>query len=306
MTEHGYWRNYREENRRAILNDYGIINKVWYLFPQGGGPRGSFTTFAELAPNLRSRDLIYLSGVLLEQAVTPQDIFDVTILGAANRPRQATDGGIPTGGGASWLSPSSPVATTPLLKIREQGWSIINIQFAPVASSACIRLSRAEVATDADGSHATIVGCYFVGGGANGIGIEDVGGCGHVLIEDCRFESLGDTGVKGISTGIAVPLAWMIKNSQFISNLNDIKMSLSQSLIEKNRFYTAGSGSTNKVVSTIAVSGQGNNNHVLLNQFKNINTEIQISNGYSGGTTDTWNNYAEGTAALIVTSPPGA
>src|SRR3990172_13136592 len=112
MTQHGYWRTTQAENRRVILNDYGQINKVWYLFPQGGGPRGSFTTFTSLAPNLKSRDLIYLSGVLLEQATAPQDIFDVTIVGAANRPRQATDGGVPTGGGASWLAPASPVAAT--------------------------------------------------------------------------------------------------------------------------------------------------------------------------------------------------
>jgi hypothetical protein len=306
MTQVGFWRTSQQENRRAILNDYGLINKVWYLFPQGGGPRGSFTTFTDLAPNLRNRDLIYLSGVLLEQATAPLGVFDVTLLGAANRPRQATNAGVATGGGASWLAPASPVATTPLLTLREQGWRIENIQFAPVAASACIRLARAETAAIPDGSHAEIVDCYFVGGGTTGIGIEDVGGCGHVLIDNCRFESIADTAIKGISTGVAVPLAWMIKNCHFISNLNDIKMSLSNSLIEKNRFYAAGSGSTNKVISTIAVSGQGNNNHVILNMFKNTTGEIQISNGYSGGSTDSWSNYCEGTADLIVTSPPGA
>lgn len=306
MSTPGYWRNFQTENRRATLNDYGVINKVWYLFPQGGGPRGSFLTFTDLAPNLRSRDLIYLSGVLREQATAPQDIFDVTIVGAANRPRQATDGGVPTGGGASWLSPTSPVAATPLLTLREQGWVIQNIQFAPVAASACIRLARAETAALMDASHTIITGCYFVGGGATGIGIEDVGGCGFVVIDGCRFQAIADTAVKGISTGIAVPQGWEITDCQFRENLNDIKMSLNHSLIEMNRFYSAGSGSTNKVISTVALSGQGNNNHVILNQFKNIASEIQISNGYSGGSTDTWNNYAEGTAALIVTSPPGA
>jgi len=306
MTQYGYWRTLREENRRAILNDYGVINKVWYLFPQGGGPRDSFTTFTDLAPNLQSRDLIYLSGVLREQATAPQDVFDVTIVGAANRPRQATDAGVPTGGGASWLPPSSgAVAATPLLILREQGWVIENIMFSPHTSSACIRLSRAETAALMDGSHAIIRGCYFVGG-TTGIGIEDVGGCSRVQIDDCRFELLTDTAIKGISTGIAVPLGWEILRSKFIENTNDIKMSVTNGLIEKNRFYTAGSGSTNKVVSTVALSGQGNNNHVILNQFKNIASEIQISNGYSGGSTDTWNNYAEGTAALTVTSPPGA
>ena len=115
-----------------------------------------------------------------------------------------------------------------------------------------------------------------------------------------------DTAIKGISTGIAVPAMWEILGNRFKGCLNDIKMSLNDSLIEGGRHFTAGSGSTNKVISTVAVSAQGDNNHVLLNQFKNIASEIQISNGYSGGSTDTWNNYAEGTAALTVTSPPGA
>ena len=81
MTQTGYWRSLREENRRAILQDYGVINHVWYLFPQGDGPRGSFTTFADLSPNLRSRDIIYLSGVLREQAIAPLGVFDVLFAG---------------------------------------------------------------------------------------------------------------------------------------------------------------------------------------------------------------------------------
>ncbi len=298
----------------AGLRSLSARGNVWYVAPQTGSDGNNdgkswataFASMSALDTVLGNGDVVYLSGVLLQQWTAPQDVFDVTIVGAANRPRQATDGGVATGGGASWLSPASPTATTPLLKLREQGWTIANIQFAPVASSACIRLSRAEVASDMDGSHASIIGCYFVGGGASGIGIEDVGGCSRVLITDCRFEGLGDSAIKGISTGIAVPAMWQILRSTFKGNLNDIKMSCNDTLIEKNRFFTAGSGSTNKVISTIAVSGQGNNNHVILNQFKNIAAEIQISNGFSGGPTDTWNNYAEGTAALIVTSPPGA
>jgi len=303
MSQPGFWRRNWEDNRVVITDSKAVVNRVWYLFPQGGGPRGSFTTFADLAPNLRSRDLIYLSGVLKEQAVTPQDVFDVTILGAANRPRQATDGGVPTGGGASWLAPASPAATTPLLKIREQGWSVINIQFAPVASSACIRLSRAETAADMDGSHASIIGCYFVGGGALGIGIEDVGGCGHVLVEDCEFESLLDSGLKGISTGIAVPLNWTIRNNKFKTNLNDIKMSLSYGQILGNRFCTAGAGAVNKVISTTAVAVQGGNNQVLLNFFNNSEAQIAPASGYTGAATDLWQNYVNDQAALAFGQP---
>jgi hypothetical protein len=294
----------------------GVIGpgKAWYVDANNGSDGNNdgqswgsaFATMTPLDTLLGNYDVVYLAGVLRQQWTAPQDVFDVSIIGVENRPRQATDGGVATGGGASWLAPTSPTATTPLLTLREQGWTIANIQFAPVASSACIRLSRAETATDMDGSHATISGCYFTLGGTGSIGIEDVGGTGHNLIDGCRFENLDDTGIKGISTGIAVPLQWVIQNCMFKGGTNDIKMSLSYSVIEKNNFLTAGSGSTNKVVSTVAVSAQGDHNIIRLNQFVNTSGQIQISNGYSGSATDTWSNYCNGTAALIVTSPPGA
>ena len=83
-------------------------------------------------------------------------------------------------------------------------------------------------------------------------------------------------------------------------------MSLSYGLIRENHFMTAGSGAVNKVVSTVALSGQGNNNHVALNFFHNSAATVQISNGFSGSATDLWSNYALGQAALVITSPPGA
>lgn len=302
MTQVGFWRDAQVNNQRSVLTGFGQINNVWYLFPQGGGPRGSFETFADLAPNLRSRDLIYLSGVLREQATAPQDVFDVMLLGAANRPRQATDGGVPTGGGASWLAPTSPVALTPLLTLREQGWIIDNIQFAPVASSACIRLARAETAALMDASHTIIRNCYFVGGGASGIGIEDVGGCSRVLIEDNRFELLTGTAIKGISTGIAVPLGWIIRRNQFLRNTNAIAMSSSQGLVADNYFNQA-ANDTNQKVNLISVAAQGDLNQVINNIFSDAAANVTIAKGYKPGTTDVWRNYVTDTAAYIVTVP---
>lgn len=302
MTQSGFWRTFQQENRRAILNDYGLINKVWYLFPQGGGPRGSFTTFTDLAPNLRSRDLIYLSGVLLEQATAPLGVFDVTLLGAANRPRQATNGGVATGGGASWLAPASPVALTPLLTLREQGWRIENVQFAPVASSASIRLARAETAAIPDASHAEIVGCYFVGGGASGIGIEDVGGCSRVKIEDCRFELLTGTAILGVSTGIAIPTGWRIVGNRFNANTNAIAMSLTEGLVDHNYIRHAANDTSNKV-NLVSVSAQGSLNQVIRNIFPDAAANVTIAKGYKPGTTDVWRNWVSDTAADIVTVP---
>lgn len=274
----------------------------------GRTPNNPFATVARAFEFVDCYDIIVLDGVIREQVVAPLGVLDVTIIGAANRPRQATNSGVPTGGGASWLSPTTPVATTPLLELIEQGWTIANIQMAPVASSACIRLTRLEDTVKPDASHASILGCYFVGGGANGIGIEDNGGCGGVLVAGCRFQALGDSALKGLNTAIAVPLAWQIggqgaNGNRFQQNLNDIKMSLSYGAIENNKFMTAGSGATNKVISTTAVAVQGGNNHILLNQFSNTEAEIAPGSGYTGAASDTWMNYVNNQAALAFGQP---
>lgn len=306
MTIAGFWRDFQPNNQQlAIGNFKGVANQVHYLFPDGGGPGSSFLTFADLKPHLRSRDVILLGGVLREQAITPEGVYDVLVQGAGNTPRQATDGGVPTGGGATWMAPASgAVATTPLLQVIRQGWTFNNILFNPHTSSAAVRLTTSGGLNEA--GQASFLGCTVLGGGTGQIGIEDNGGSGFVSIEDCLFQLLTGTAILGLSTSNAIPLSWRIKKNIFTGNTNDIKMSLSNALIKDNVFNTAGSGGTNKVISTIAVSGQGNNNMVLLNFFKNIVTEIKNNNGYDGGSTDTWANYAEGTAALIVESPPGA
>lgn len=288
MTQFGFWHDLRVSNQRATLNSFGSMNNVWYLFPQGGGPRGAFTTFADLKPNLRDRDLIYLSGVLREQAVAPDGVFDVTILGAANTPRQATSSGTPTGGGASWLAPTSPTATTPLFEVTRAGWSFYNIQFNPTTSSAAVRLTRSGTVDLIDASHARFENCYFLGGGSGQIGIEDNGGSGFVEVSNCRFQLLTGTAILSLNTAAAVPLSWLIESSRFQQNTNDIKMSLSYAIIRKNRFLTAGSGATNKVISTTFIAAQGGNNLVTLNHYNNTAAQMANASGYTGAASDSW------------------
>lgn len=288
MTTVGFWRDTNFIDNRVSLVGYGQINRVWYLFPQGGGPRGAFTTFTDLKPNLRDRDLIFLSGVLREQAVAPDGVFDVTIVGAANTPRQATSSGTPTGGGASWLAPTSPVATTPLLEITRAGWSFENIQFSPTTSSAAVRLTRSGTVDLIDASHARFENCYFLGGGTGQIGIEDNGGCGFVEVNNCRFQLLTGTACLSLNTAAAVPLGWAIESNRFQQNTNDIKMSLSYAIIRKNRFLTAGSGATNKVISTTFIAAQGGNNLVTLNHYNNTAAQMANASGYTGAASDSW------------------
>lgn len=262
----------------------------------------AFLTMSKALSMLDHYDNIVFDGVVKEQLVSPQDVFDITIIGGANRPRQATDGGVHTGGGSSWLAPDSPAATTPLLKIVEQGWKLVNIMFSPVASSACVRLSRAEIATDMDGSHAIFIGCYFVGGGASGIGIEDVGGCSRALIDSCRFEGLGGHAIKGISTGIAVPTHWRITRNIFNGNTNAIGISVNESLVDGNFIRQTANDANNKV-NLVAVAAQGSLNQVIDNIFPDAAANVTIAKGYKPGTTDVWRNFVTDTAAYIVTVP---
>jgi hypothetical protein len=304
MTVPGFWRTQSQDTRKVTLTGFGELSRIFYLFPQGGGPRGSFTTFADLAPNLRSRDTIILGGVLREQAVAPLDVYDVTLMGAANRPRQATSGGVPTGGGATWMLPLVPVAATPLLELRAAGWAIENIEFTPANASAALRLTRSAVTDTIDASHLTVTGCLFGGnGGTTQNGIEDNGGCSRVLINECRFEGLGNTALLSLTTAAAVPYGWHIRNCRFQGNLNDIKMSLNFSNIEYNRFYTAGAGATNKVISDTFIAAQGGGNLITLNQFNNTEAQIAPGSGYTGAASDVWMNYVNDQAALAFGLP---
>jgi hypothetical protein len=304
MTQYGYWRTLREENRRAVLDDYGVINKVWYLFPQGGGPRNSFTTFTDLAPNLRSRDLIYLGGVLREQAVAPLDVYDVSLLGAANTPRQSTSGGVPTGGGATWMAPASgAVAATPLLELRTQGWNIENISFTPHTNSAAIRLTRSASIDTIDASHFRISNCLLAAQGGSGqIGIEDAGGSGFGIIEDCRFLNLTGTAIKGLSTGADVPTGWRITRNRFNGNTNAIGMSLKEGLVDWN-YIRQTADDANFKVNLVAVAGQGSFNQVMHNIFSDVVANITIAKGYKPGTSDVWRNWGTGAADEIIVVP---
>lgn len=303
MTQVGYWRSLRGNNQRVGLTGFGEINNVHYLFPDGNGPRGSFTEFETLAENLSSRDLIVLGGVLREQAVAPLDVYDVTMIGAANSPRQATSGGVPTGGGASWLPPTSPVAATPLLELRAAGWQFLNIEFTPHNASAAIRLTRSASVDTIDASHASFQGCKFQSnGGTTQIGIEDNGGCGFITIDGCTFESLGGTAILGLNTAAAVPLRWKILANQFLRNTNAIAMSATQALVQANNFNQAANDANNKV-NLVAVAAQGSLNMVLDNQFSDVAANVTIAKGYKPGTTDVWRNWVTDSAAMIVTVP---
>jgi hypothetical protein len=302
MTQQGFWRENTMDNRRLMFVDKARVNNVFYLFPQGGGPRGSFSTFTDLAPQLQSRDLVLFSGVLKEQATCPVGVYDVTIQGASNRLRQATNGGVPTGGGSSWLSPDSPVAATPLLQVIEQGWTISNIQFAPPAGSPCVRFRRRESATIPDASHGQVLGCYFSTGGAAGVGI-DVTETKRIKIADCEFEAIG-TGACITNTadgGIATNNYHHIVGNRFMrGNALEIDLATNDSLIEGNIFYALFGVEGG---FRIDLSG-GARNRVLNNYFSDATAQYAVAGGYrTGAATDRWRNWVGDANDQVVANP---
>lgn len=304
MTYSGFWRDTQAIDNRLALVGSSAINRVWYLFPQGGGPRNAYTTWLDLRGQLRSRDLVLISGVLREQAVTPDEVFDVTIAGAANTPRQATSGGTPTNGGATWMAPSSgAVASTPLLEITRQGWTVENISFTPHTSSAGIRLTRSASVDLIDASHFRISNCLFAAqGGTSQIGVEDNGGSSFGIIENCRFNALTGTAIKGLNTASNVPQGWDIRQNRFNNNTNAIAMSLTEGLVRDN-YIRQTANDTNQKVNLVAVSAQGSLNQVIDNIFPDAAANVTIAKGYKPGTTDVWRNYVTDSAAYVVTVP---
>jgi hypothetical protein len=286
-----------------------IVGRVWYVNANTTASRGPigydgnnglspltpFATVARAFTFLKSYDVIVIDGVIAEQVVAPLGVFDVTLLGAANIPRQATSGGLPTGGGAYWKAPASPTALTALLELVEQGWSLRNICFNPTTSAPAVQGTRAEDAVHPDPSHLMIDGCYFVGGGTGQIGFQDSGGLFNVQITNSYFQSL-TTAIKGIAgAGIATPLRHLYAGNYFNQNTNDIVIGCSYGRIQGNSFKNT---TTQKVDLTA-----GGHEIVTLNIFDDNAADIDPAHGYTGSATGTWLNYVLNQAALQVGQP---
>jgi len=294
-----------------------MVGRVWFVNANtvaSRGPIGSdgnsglspltpFATVARAFTFLKSYDIVVIDGVIREQVVSPANIYDITIIGAANTPRQSTSGGVATGGGATWMPPTSPTASTPLLEVYSQGWTIANISFTPHTSSAGIRFTRSASVDTTDGSHFQVLNCLFgAQGGTSQIGIEDNGGSSFGLISGNRFIGLTGTAIKGLSTASNVPQGWRITGNRFNGNTNAIGLSLNESLVDNNYIRQA-ANDTNFKVNLVAVAGQGEKNQVINNIFPDAAANVTIAKGYKPGTSDVWRNWVTDTADSIVTVP---
>lgn len=185
---------------------------------------------------LNSGDIIHVTGNISEQLTTPAGIFDVTIIGEGNLPRNAdsfdTNNGYTA---ATWKFPSSPTAATPMLKIQQQGWRVVNMLFSgTLANTADVQVFRDGGSGDdeRDGSHAQFIGCRFDGGVH---GIEWNGGPNFVQVLGCAFRGFTGTALRNVTgAGIGTNLNTVIQGNRFFNNVNHIVLPLNQSTVTGN------------------------------------------------------------------------
>lgn len=247
-------------------------------------------TYAMTQARLQSQKplTVAIDGVLTYEWTAPI-INDVTLIGAANKARQATTSGVPNGGGATWLSPTS--GTGSLLTIQGQAWDVKNFYFNNTAtgtSTACIKLvGGGDPPLTADSGHTRILNCVITGE-ANGIMWS--GGPGFITVDGCKlfyFDSSGDKAINSEAGSPGGGTGWgaRITNNVFTANLTHISAPAYGWEIANNRFSYIDVG----VTTTTQISlSTGSNNSVHNNYFDLPYSTNGISAMFVLGTNDRW------------------
>lgn len=270
---------------------HGSNNNSGLAWDQAKATLAAAIGVLEDAETLGNQSTIFAVGDFREQIVAPLSLYGVRIVGVAVGNNRHDNG-------LRWRDPASPVAGKALIEILEQGWEFQKVLFVANATGSAIKAHRNEDATYPDSSHFIVDDCKFAGG-LNGI--EDVGGNHHYRIRRSEFTDLTGTGILCASTGIAIPLRNLIEECLFVGNAHDIRSSLSRSVIRRNHFLTP--GTSNTIINTKYNSGQGAENHVVLNVFNNTEAQIAPATGYTGCADDVRANYVNDQAALAVGLP---
>lgn len=256
-------------------------------------------TMGEAFDRVVSGDTIYCVGKIKEQLTTPAGVFDVSIIGAANRPRHADNhtesaAGARGSSASTWVSPDSATASTPLLKIQQQGWRVVNMLFgAGPASTASVLLFRDGGAGDSerDASHAHIIGCRF---SAPVIGIQDSGGCAFVRIEDCHIHGATTAAVNNVTgAGIGTLLGWQLRANKFHDNAIGVDLSAAGAEISGNTF--------GKFATTSLDLRGGSDNMVWGNALYGTYSNV---GGYYAGTNDEWGGNLNSLSGGVTAADP--
>jgi len=250
---------------------------------------GAFRTMAQAFAVVQSGDTIIFSGKVKEQLVTPVQVFDVTVIGAGNRPRHADAAPVPIGGqsAATWTVPDAPAATTPLVKVLQQGWRFMNFVFAGPTDAACVQLFRDGGAGNAerDGSHAEFINVRFASGQD---GIEQSGGAHHTGIYECFFAALTGFAIKHTTgAGQGYPVQWVIEDSRFLDCANVLKMPCIGWLVRRNVFVNP---TATEVFDTDAGDAAAGMNAVVENYFAIAAADFDPVGNVEGNANDVWSN----------------
>jgi hypothetical protein len=228
-----------------------------------------FATMDKAFDKISSGDVIHLRGRIREQLSTPVGVFDVTVLGPSPVTRHP-DAHTGNNGytSARWDAPASPTASTPLVKVLQQGWTFKNILFTGSETNGvgCIQLYRDGGSGDdeRDASHAQIIGCRF----ATGLyGVQDSGGCARVKIYGCEFQQFdqsdNDAIVNVTGAGIGTLWGWEIKGNTFQANYSDIDAGFTGAQITDNHFIHVSLGTTN----IVAIDTTGGAKNLIARNF---------------------------------------
>lgn len=241
----------------------GVWGRHWFVDGNEGNDRNRgdrrdkpFLTMDRAFDHLRSGDHIHARGLIQEQLTTPAGVFDVTVSGPSpvTRHPDAQTTVDAYGGRRSfrWAAPSSPTASTPLVKVQQQGWQFHNVLFTGDEddSVGCIQLYRDAGSgnDERDASHTWIEGCRFQAGL---YGIQDSGGCARVRIfgnEFLLFDQSDNDAITNVTgAGVGTVWGWMIWWNKFHANYSDIDLAASGPSIMFNEFHRVSLGVTNTI-----------------------------------------------------------
>lgn len=263
-------------------------------------PDHPFLTMSRAFAVIKSGDVIHVRGKVREQLNTPAGVFDVSIIGAGNRPRHADDHteslGLRGSSAATWAAPSSGSTAIPLLSIYQQGWRVQGITFQIDGNAdAAIYLHKTDDSGDdeRDGGHAEISYCKIQGNPTTpvGNGIE-VNGIGFFGIYNNLFLGLVNGLVKVGSAGGQVGWAEIVGN-RFSENTNGIVAPLYKCTVSQNQFLGG---------HTLEYDFTGGQDNMVINNYFNGNDAFETN---INGTNDMFfPNYAGDAAATNITAAP--
>jgi hypothetical protein len=305
---------FTQRNIDAINSNFQALQgiDVW-VRPQNGNnngngsvkyPHGSynnaFATMGGLARVLEPGLVIGLRGVLFEEYVFPLGVNDLTVLGMGNQPRQATTGGVPNGGAATWMTPTAGATstTTPLITMRGQATTIQNVYINSSASAApavsMLMNGNGDPPVDASAEHCVLRGCYVTGAHH---GVTASGGPNFVTLDDCKFFGFSggtDTAISSVvGAGVHSLYGWTIKDCEFQGNIRHISAGISGASIHGNHFTYINNGVTTAIFYDAT---GGSDNAVFDNTFDVNSGNAGIAAMFVLGTNDRFSGNRLSTA----------